>query len=143
MTEKPSDSNLDVIRSLRDATRLPIAAYNVSGEYSAVKAAAERGWLDEAAAATNLPWGWFWFYELAPDHFSHLGVAIVYAILAAAALVGGFPDVCRLEAAARDAAGASRPIDDKRGTGEYRKRGAGVLTKRAATIAYDRAKERG
>jgi porphobilinogen synthase len=46
---KPALSYLDVIRSLRDVTRLPIAAYNVSGEYSAVKAAAERGWLDEAA----------------------------------------------------------------------------------------------
>ena len=46
---KPALAYLDVIRRVREATTLPIAAYNVSGEYSAVKAAAERGWLDEAA----------------------------------------------------------------------------------------------
>ncbi len=46
---KPALSYLDVIRSLRDSTQLPLVAYNVSGEFSAVKAAAERGWLDEAA----------------------------------------------------------------------------------------------
>ncbi|MDQ7005871.1 MAG: porphobilinogen synthase [Acidobacteriota bacterium] len=44
---KPALAYLDVIRAVREATRLPLAAYNVSGEYSAVKAAAERGWLDE------------------------------------------------------------------------------------------------
>ncbi|MCA9637995.1 MAG: porphobilinogen synthase, partial [Myxococcales bacterium] len=38
---------LDVIRRLRDATALPIAAYQVSGEYAMLKAASERGWLDE------------------------------------------------------------------------------------------------
>ena len=38
-----------MIRRVRELTTLPLAAYNVSGEYSAVKAAAERGWLDEAA----------------------------------------------------------------------------------------------
>ncbi len=46
---KPALAYLDVIARLRAATDLPLAAYNVSGEYSAVKAAAERGWLDEAA----------------------------------------------------------------------------------------------
>lgn len=46
---KPALAYLDVIRRVRDASTLPLAAYNVSGEYSAVKAAAERGWLDEAA----------------------------------------------------------------------------------------------
>ena len=45
---KPALAYLDVIRAVRDATRLPLAAYNVSGEYSAVKAAAAAGWLDEA-----------------------------------------------------------------------------------------------
>ncbi len=44
---KPALAYLDVIRRVREVTRLPLAAYNVSGEYSAVKAAAERGWLDE------------------------------------------------------------------------------------------------
>jgi porphobilinogen synthase len=46
---KPALAYLDVIRRVREITSLPLAAYNVSGEYSAVKAAAERGWLDEAA----------------------------------------------------------------------------------------------
>ncbi len=43
---KPALSYLDVIRTLKDQTALPIAAYNVSGEYAMVKAAAEKGWLD-------------------------------------------------------------------------------------------------
>ncbi len=46
---KPALAYLDVIRRVREATTLPLVAYNVSGEYSAVKAAAERGWLDEGA----------------------------------------------------------------------------------------------
>jgi porphobilinogen synthase len=44
---KPGLAYLDVIRMAREISDLPIAAYNVSGEYSMVKAAAERGWLDE------------------------------------------------------------------------------------------------
>ena len=43
---KPALAYLDIIRQARDAVQLPIAAYNVSGEYSMVKAAAERGWID-------------------------------------------------------------------------------------------------
>jgi porphobilinogen synthase len=43
---KPALSYLDVIRQARDHFNLPVAAYNVSGEYSMVKAAAERGWVD-------------------------------------------------------------------------------------------------
>ncbi|HTG54597.1 MAG TPA: porphobilinogen synthase, partial [Gemmatimonadaceae bacterium] len=46
---KPALAYLDVIRAVREANELPLAAYNVSGEYSAVKAAARAGWLDEAA----------------------------------------------------------------------------------------------
>ncbi len=46
---KPALAYLDVIQRVRAATTLPLAAYNVSGEYSAVKAAAAQGWLDEAA----------------------------------------------------------------------------------------------
>lgn len=46
---KPALPYLDVIRAVRERTDLPLAAYNVSGEYSAVKAAAANGWLDEAA----------------------------------------------------------------------------------------------
>lgn len=44
---KPGLPYLDVIRQLRDAFEAPIAAYNVSGEYSMVKAAAQNGWVDE------------------------------------------------------------------------------------------------
>ena len=47
---KPALPYLDVIRRVKEATRVPVAAYNVSGEYSMLKAAAERGWLDERAA---------------------------------------------------------------------------------------------
>jgi porphobilinogen synthase len=43
---KPALAYLDIIRQARDHFPLPIAAYNVSGEYSMVKAAAERGWID-------------------------------------------------------------------------------------------------
>ena len=43
---KPALSYLDIIARVRDETDLPIAAYNVSGEYSMLKAAADKGWLD-------------------------------------------------------------------------------------------------
>ena len=38
---------LDIITRIRDEVDLPVAAYNVSGEYSMIKAAAEKGWIDE------------------------------------------------------------------------------------------------
>jgi porphobilinogen synthase len=47
---KPGMPYLDIIRLLRDASPLPIAAYHVSGEYAMMKAAVERGWLDERDA---------------------------------------------------------------------------------------------
>jgi porphobilinogen synthase len=47
---KPALPYLDVIRRVRDATDLPVAAYNVSGEYAMVKAAVAQGLLDERAA---------------------------------------------------------------------------------------------
>jgi porphobilinogen synthase len=50
---KPALPNLDVIRSARERFDLPVGAYNVSGEYAMVKAAAARGWLDERQAATE------------------------------------------------------------------------------------------
>jgi porphobilinogen synthase len=50
---KPALSYLDIIARLRATTDLPIAAYHVSGEYSMVKAAAERGWLDARATLTE------------------------------------------------------------------------------------------
>jgi porphobilinogen synthase len=43
---KPALAYLDVIRLLKDNSNLPIAAYNVSGEYAMIKASAQRGWLD-------------------------------------------------------------------------------------------------
>jgi len=45
---KPALAYLDVIQAVRSTTTLPLSAYNVSGEYAAVKAAAAKGWLDEA-----------------------------------------------------------------------------------------------
>lgn len=51
---KPALSYLDVIRAVSEATLLPLAAYNVSGEYSMVKAAAERGWVNEAAIVPEI-----------------------------------------------------------------------------------------
>ena len=47
---KPALPYLDVIRRVKEATRLPVAAYNVSGEYAMIKAAAAAGHLDERAA---------------------------------------------------------------------------------------------
>jgi porphobilinogen synthase len=44
---KPALAYMDIIRQVRDNFNHPIAAYNVSGEYSMVKAAAQRGWIDE------------------------------------------------------------------------------------------------
>src|SRR5206468_6498444 len=44
---KPALAYLDVIRAVREAVDVPVAAYNVSGEYAMVKAAAARGWIDE------------------------------------------------------------------------------------------------
>jgi porphobilinogen synthase len=48
---KPALPYLDVIRAVRETFDVPIAAYNVSGEYAMVKAAARAGWLDERTAA--------------------------------------------------------------------------------------------
>jgi porphobilinogen synthase len=44
---KPAMAYLDVVRRVRDSFDCPLAAYNVSGEYSMVKAGAQQGWLDE------------------------------------------------------------------------------------------------
>jgi porphobilinogen synthase len=48
---KPAGPYLDVIRRVRDAVNVPVVAYQVSGEFSLIKAAAARGWIDERAAA--------------------------------------------------------------------------------------------
>jgi porphobilinogen synthase len=47
---KPAGPYLDIIRQVRDAVRVPVVAYQVSGEFSLIKAAAARGWIDERAA---------------------------------------------------------------------------------------------
>jgi porphobilinogen synthase len=51
---KPAIPYLDVIRRVRDKIDLPVAAYNVSGEYAMVKAAGQLGWLDEKKAAMEM-----------------------------------------------------------------------------------------
>lgn len=51
---KPALSYLDVIAAIRAKSDLPIAAYNVSGEYAMVKAAAKNGWLDEKVVTTEI-----------------------------------------------------------------------------------------
>jgi len=47
---KPAMSYLDVLREVRDAVAVPVAAYNISGEYAMVEAAAANGWIDREAA---------------------------------------------------------------------------------------------
>jgi porphobilinogen synthase len=51
---KPALPYLDVIRRVRERFDVPIAAYNVSGEYAMVKAAAEKGWIDEQRVTTEI-----------------------------------------------------------------------------------------
>jgi porphobilinogen synthase len=50
---KPALAYLDIVRRVKDETGYPVAAYHVSGEYAAVMAAGERGWLDAPAALTE------------------------------------------------------------------------------------------
>ncbi len=51
---KPALAYLDIVRRVRDRVTLPVAVYNVSGEYAMVKAAAARGWIDEASTVDEL-----------------------------------------------------------------------------------------
>jgi porphobilinogen synthase len=44
---KPALPYLDIVHAVKQETKFPLAAYNVSGEYAMIKAAAEKGWLDE------------------------------------------------------------------------------------------------
>jgi carbon-monoxide dehydrogenase medium subunit len=60
---------------------------------------------------------------------------------AAAALVGSMVDAAALQKLDAAASAACRPIDDKRGTKEYRIKVAGVLARRAAQIALERARK--
>ncbi len=71
-----------------------------------------------------------------------LGAAAPTVLLveeAAEALIGRKLDEAALERLAKVCAGACRPIDDKRGTIDFRRKVAGVLARRAATTAYARA----
>jgi porphobilinogen synthase len=61
---KPALAYLDVVRELREAFTQPLAVYNVSGEYSMVKAAAARGWVDERAVVLE---NWFAFRRAGAD----------------------------------------------------------------------------
>jgi porphobilinogen synthase len=47
---KPALAYLDIIRDVRNAVRVPVSAYNISGEYAMIKAAAKMGWIDEKKA---------------------------------------------------------------------------------------------
>jgi porphobilinogen synthase len=51
---KPAFAYMDIIRQVRDHCNLPIAAYSVSGEYSMIKAAAQKGWIDEKRVALEI-----------------------------------------------------------------------------------------
>ena len=48
---KPAGPYLDIVRRVKDTFGMPTAAYQVSGEYAMIKAAAERGWIDERRVA--------------------------------------------------------------------------------------------
>ena len=51
---KPALSYLDIIREVKNVVHVPVAAYQVSGEYAMVKAAAKMGWLDEKRAMVEI-----------------------------------------------------------------------------------------
>jgi porphobilinogen synthase len=51
---KPALPYLDVIKLIKDNTELPVAAYNVSGEYAMIKAAIQKGWIDDQRAITEV-----------------------------------------------------------------------------------------
>ena len=47
---KPALAYLDIIREVKNAVSVPVSAYNISGEYAMIKAAAKMGWIDENKA---------------------------------------------------------------------------------------------
>jgi porphobilinogen synthase len=53
---KPAGAYLDVIHRVRRRSSLPLAAYQVSGEYAMLEAAAERGWLDRSGRRSSRSW---------------------------------------------------------------------------------------
>ena len=70
---KPALAYMDVIFNLRQHTLLPIACYNVSGEYSMVKAAAQKGWIDEQKIVIG-------FHEKVDNPPSNLANGAVYIL---------------------------------------------------------------
>ena len=54
---KPAMSYLDLVREVRGQITLPVATYSVSGEYAMVKAAAEKGWIDEESIVCEMAAG--------------------------------------------------------------------------------------
>ena len=77
---KPALGYLDVVRAVRDAVDVPVAAYNVSGEYSMVEAAAARGWIDRDAVVLE---------ALTSIHRAGADVILTYWALDAARLLRG------------------------------------------------------
>jgi len=51
---KPALAYLDIIRRVKESFAVPVAAYNVSGEFAMVKAAAQKGWIDERRIALEI-----------------------------------------------------------------------------------------
>jgi len=51
---KPALAYLDIVREVKNATNIPVVAYNVSGEYAMVKAAAQNGWIDEQSLVLEI-----------------------------------------------------------------------------------------
>ena len=51
---KPALAYMDIIYQIKEQFNLPVAAYNVSGEYSMIKAAAKNGWIDEKAVVLEM-----------------------------------------------------------------------------------------
>ncbi len=56
MIVKPALSYFNIVRDVKNHTNVPVVAYNVSGEYSIIKAAAQNGWIDEERVVMN---NWF------------------------------------------------------------------------------------
>jgi porphobilinogen synthase len=77
---KPALSYLDVVQAVRAAVEVPVAAYNVSGEYAMVEAAAARGWIDRDAAVLE---------TLTSIHRAGADVILTYWALDAARMLRG------------------------------------------------------
>lgn len=76
---KPAGSYLDIIRLFKENSPVPVAAYQVSGEYAMIKAAAERGWLDGDRALLE---------SLTAIHRAGADIILTYAACEAATLLG-------------------------------------------------------